>query len=287
MKPIAKTILTIFIITILINLTSCGTNNSRTDKITAYSNIQKTSSDGAPTAGYNPKLVKHLNIKQEVQSPDGNSPYIINNQIYLPLNSAKDYQETGIASWYGTQFHSKLTSNKEPYDLYSLTAAHKTLPLPTYLKVTNLKNHKTIIVRVNDRGPFIDNRIIDLSYAAANKLGFANKGTAKVKIQAIAPYSMHPIKPDTNIPAHIKPKIKSLEIQFAAFKNHANMQKFVSQIKALLLKHNIKFNPKINYTNNLFIITGRVKTIAQYNTVKNIMNKSNLSVPFIKKINTI
>ena len=132
-------------------------------------NISKTQTDGPPPSGFNPSSVKHLTLRQETQSEYGNAAYLIDNSVYIPRGSAKGYSQTGIASWYGTQFHSKLTSNKEKYDLYALTAAHKTLPLPSYVKVINLENNKSIIVRVNDRGPFVNNRIIDLSYAAANK----------------------------------------------------------------------------------------------------------------------
>ncbi len=101
------------------------------------------------------------------------------------LKSANNFKQTGIASWYGKKFHGHLTSNGEIYDMYSMTAAHKNLPLPTYVKVTNHLNKKSVIVRVNDRGPFHENRIIDLSYSAAFKLDMLKKGTAIVTIEAI------------------------------------------------------------------------------------------------------
>jgi len=97
------------------------------------------------------------------------------------------YVASGTASWYGTKFHGQNTANGEVYDLYGMSAAHKTLPLPSYVKVTNLDNHKTVILRVNDRGPFYSDRIIDLSYAAAKKLGYAETGTARVKVEGIDP----------------------------------------------------------------------------------------------------
>ena len=101
------------------------------------------------------------------------------------MQDGRNYRESGLASWYGTKFHGQLTANGEDYDLYGMTAAHKTLPLPTYVRVTNLENNRTIIVRVNDRGPFYSDRIIDLSYAGAKKLGFAERGTAMVRVEGI------------------------------------------------------------------------------------------------------
>jgi rare lipoprotein A len=97
------------------------------------------------------------------------------------------YEETGMASWYGRKFNGHLTSNGEIYDMFSFSAAHKTLPIPSFLEVTNLENGKSLVVRVNDRGPFHDGRVVDLSYAAAAYLGYADKGTARVRVRALLP----------------------------------------------------------------------------------------------------
>lgn len=115
------------------------------------------------------------------------APYSVLGRSYTPMQDGRNYRETGLASWYGTKFHGRLTANGEDYDLYGMTAAHKTLPLPSYVRVTNLDNQRSIIVRVNDRGPFHSDRIIDLSYAGAVKLGFAERGTARVKVEGIDP----------------------------------------------------------------------------------------------------
>lgn len=112
-------------------------------------------------------------------------PYEILGKKYQPLPSAKDYLASGTASWYGRKFHGHLTANGEVYDMYAMTAAHKTLPIPTFVRVTNLENNQSIIVRVNDRGPFHDDRIIDLSYSAAYALDMLDTGTAKVALEAI------------------------------------------------------------------------------------------------------
>lgn len=115
----------------------------------------------------------------------GNNPYQIRGINYVPQTKRQHFEQTGIASWYGEKFHGHLTSNGEVYDMYAMTAAHKTLPLPSFVKVTNLTNNKTAIVRINDRGPFHGGRIIDLSFSAAFKLGVYDTGTAKVKIETL------------------------------------------------------------------------------------------------------
>ncbi len=124
-----------------------------------------------------------------------NSPYTVLGKRYYPLASAEGYAETGISSWYGTKFHGKPTANGEVYNLYAMTAAHKTLPLPSFVRVTYLANGRQVVVRVNDRGPFHDDRIIDLSWAAAQKLGFADTGTARVKLEAISAAAAQAPKP--------------------------------------------------------------------------------------------
>ncbi len=124
--------------------------------------------------------------KEEKYSKYGNpKTYKVFGKRYITLDSHIGYAEEGIASWYGKKFHGKLTSTREVYNMYKITAAHKSLPIPCYVKVTNLDNNKSIIVRVNDRGPFKKGRIIDLSYAAAKELDIVSKGTGKVYVEAI------------------------------------------------------------------------------------------------------
>ena len=116
------------------------------------------------------------------------NPYTVMGKTYYPIQDGRRYNAIGTASWYGTKFHGQATANGEAYDLYGMTAAHKTLPLPSYVRVTNLDNGKSVILRVNDRGPFYSDRIIDLSFAAAKKLGYAESGTARVKVEGIDPH---------------------------------------------------------------------------------------------------
>lgn len=108
-------------------------------------------------------------------------------RTYRTLPSSVGYEAEGMASWYGEEFHGRRTSSGEPYDMYAMTAAHPTLPLPTYVEVVNLDNGRRVVVRVNDRGPFHADRIIDVSYAAAHRLGMIGRGTARVRIRALQP----------------------------------------------------------------------------------------------------
>ncbi|HEX5421818.1 MAG TPA: septal ring lytic transglycosylase RlpA family protein [Gammaproteobacteria bacterium] len=120
------------------------------------------------------------------RSERGNPPfYKVYGKRYYVLDSSKGYDERGVASWYGPQFHKRMTSSGEPYDMYAMTAAHKTLPLPTWVEVTNLENGRRVVVKVNDRGPFVKHRLIDLSYAAAKELGIVRNGTARVEVRAL------------------------------------------------------------------------------------------------------
>jgi len=142
--------------------------------------------DGGPTRPFDPDSVAEIEPRMEPLSPGGNpESYSIYGQEYQVMKSSAGFVQRGDASWYGTKFHGNKTSNGERYDMYAISAAHKRLPIPTYVEVTNLENGKRLIVRVNDRGPFHSGRIIDLSYAAAAKLGYANKGTAPVEIRTI------------------------------------------------------------------------------------------------------
>ncbi len=144
--------------------------------------------DSAPARRLDPNTIADATPRAEPKSTRGNpTSYKVLGKRYYTLPSSRGYVERGIASWYGTKFHGRSTSSGEPYDMYAMTAAHKSLPLPTYVKVTNLRNGRSAIVKVNDRGPFHDNRLIDLSYAAATKLGILAEGTGLVEVRALDP----------------------------------------------------------------------------------------------------
>lgn len=188
--------------------------------------------------------VKNAVPKEEPKARYGNhSPYEVFGKTYHVMESSDGYQEDGIASWYGEKFAGRFTSSMEPYDPYAMTAAHKSLPLPTYVRVTNLANKRSVIVRVNDRGPFHGDRIIDLSYAAAIKLGYANKGTAKVRVEALdpsVPVMIATPKP-APVPAEAAPQqladlavSEQLYLQAGAFSQLESAARLRDQLQVLL-----------------------------------------------------
>lgn len=148
------------------------------------------SGDGPPREGARANIdldaIDDAVPRIEPRSRYGNPPYYeVSGRRYYVRASSEDYVERGIASWYGAKFHGRRTSSGEPYDMYAMTAAHTTLPLPTYVRVTHLRNGRSVVVKVNDRGPFHDNRLIDLSYVAALKLGIVSEGTGLVEVRAL------------------------------------------------------------------------------------------------------
>ena len=172
---------------------SCTTSRTPTQKTPSTAvraqpglDINRAHKDGAPWWDVDVSRIPDATPTLHT-GPYKANPYTVLGKTYFPLQESKTYVASGTASWYGTKFHGQNTANGEVYDLYGMSAAHKTLPLPSYVRVTNLDNNKTVILRVNDRGPFYSDRIIDLSYAAAKKLGYAETGTARVKVEGIDP----------------------------------------------------------------------------------------------------
>lgn len=202
------------VVCVAVTLVACGGNTRR---------------DG-PGSAHIPNFPGDAVPRQEPRSRHGNGPvYDVRGKRYTVMPSSIGYHERGVASWYGTKFHGNLTSNQETYNMYAMTAAHKTLPLPTYVRVRNLSNNKTVIVRVNDRGPFVHNRIIDLSYAAAIKLDMIRDGTSLVEVTAISfdtPTGDRPTRivspakaPETTTPV---PVVNQIFVQVGAFSSRAN-----------------------------------------------------------------
>lgn len=158
------------------------------------------SQDRAPAGNFDASGLQDASPRYEPARKAGNkSPYTVWGRSYTVMASADGYVERGVASWYGEKFHGHKTSNGETFDMYTMTAAHKSLPLPSYARVTNLDNGRSVIVRVNDRGPFHGDRLIDLSYAAAKKLGYQSRGTARVEVAAIT------VRPDGSMTLAGKP----------------------------------------------------------------------------------
>lgn len=166
----------------------------------------------------------------EPRSKSGNPPfYEVYGKRYFVLKSSAGYHERGVASWYGSDFHGGRTANGDKYDMYAMTAAHKTLPLPCHVRVTNLGNGRSIVVRVNDRGPFVANRIIDLSYAAATKLGIVRQGTALVEVQTVSAQAAVAPSPVTPVPV---PAPNELFVQAGAFADQANADRLLARLRA-------------------------------------------------------
>lgn len=154
----------------------------------AACSVRSINKDGPPPGYVDVSNIPNAVPKYEPRSRYGNpNSYVVMGKRYYVLKSAKGYNQRGIASWYGRKFNGHLTSTRERYDMLAMTAASPVLPIPSYARVTNLSNGRSIIVKVNDRGPFAPNRILDLSYAAAKKLGYMRKGTALVQVTAITP----------------------------------------------------------------------------------------------------
>ncbi len=175
--------------------------------------------DGAPRATTPPPSADSGTCHDEPRSRSGNPPfYEVFGERYHVLPSNRGYVERGVASWYGTKFHGKATATGDAYDMHAMTAAHKTLPLPACVEVVNLSNGRRIIVRVNDRGPFVDNRIIDLSFAAAHKLDMVRDGTALVEVRSLNGSATL----DSTAAATGDAPARAMYVQAGAFSDRAN-----------------------------------------------------------------
>jgi rare lipoprotein A len=186
----------------------------------------------APTAV--PPTVPDAAPRAEARSRRGNPPfYDVLGKRYYVLSSSAAYVERGVASWYGPGFHKVQTSTGEQYDMYGMTAAHKTLPLPAFVRVTNLQNGRSVVVRVNDRGPFVGNRIIDLSYTAASRLEMLRNGTAMVEVRALDFAATTPDPGATADPASapIAALRTVLFVQAGAFADPANAEHLAAKLR--------------------------------------------------------
>lgn len=202
----------ILVVTLVLNGCSSGRYSMRDDK--------------APENAPNLDTLEQPIPRFEAPSKQGNRDYRVRGIDYRVMASAAGYKQQGVASWYGAKFHGHLTSNGETYDMYGFSAAHKGLPLPTYVKVTNLANQKSVIVRVNDRGPFHNERLIDLSYAAAYQLDMLKTGTAHVEVEAIATTpDWHPHLPK------VSGNDKNHYIQVTALSNQDKVQELATRLE--------------------------------------------------------
>jgi rare lipoprotein A len=175
-------------------------------------------------------------------------PYVVRGKTYTPMTSLSAYKKRGIATWYGRRFHGKKTASGEIYNMYDMTAAHTTLPLPSYARVTNIKNKKSVIVRINDRGPFLSNRLIDLSYTAAYKLDVLEGGSAWVEVESIlsgkavtkvttepsAPAALTSVNRSASNTNVTPPDTSRIYLQLAAFSAHISADTFLTRMRTEL-----------------------------------------------------
>ena len=230
--------------------------------------------DGPPRtrAAVPPALPGDAVPRKEPRSRYGNGPYYrVNGDTYKVLGTSYGYQERGVASWYGKKFHGRMTSSQEPYDMYAMTAAHKSLPLPTYVRVRNLRNNRSVVVRVNDRGPFVDNRLIDLSYSAAMKLDMVRDGTSLVEVTAIsfddppvtastaAPPAV-PSVPDSGVPA-------SIFVQVGAFGDVSNARRRYALLKDSGIRQVVVHEDNSRSPALYRVRIGPIADVSQYDTI--------------------
>src|SRR5262245_12701937 len=176
-------------------LAACGSTPPRPEPASSAPSVPERATPPPPPANLNdiPDPVPRVEPRSQRGNPVS---YEVFGKRYFILATSEGYKERGVASWYGPDFHSRPTSSGEPYDMYAMTAAHKTLPIPCYARVTNISNGRSVVVRINDRGPFVDNRIIDLSYTAAHKLDMTRAGTTFVEVEVLTPGSLPEVARD-------------------------------------------------------------------------------------------
>ncbi|GAB1232188.1 septal ring lytic transglycosylase RlpA family protein [Ferrigenium sp. UT4] len=237
----------------LILLSACASAPKETDQSAAAQKPVATQGGGY-LAGDGPGADAPANLdslpdavpKAEPLHRYANRPYSALGKTYTPLAAPGNYRERGSASWYGRKFHGQRTSIGETYDMYGMTAAHPTLPVPSYARVTNLANGKSVVVRVNDRGPFLHDRIMDLSYAAAWKLGYVNQGSAEVEVEslsvdgnapvatAVAPAPVETVAATTVMPVMASDRTGKVYLQLGAFREKQGAESFLAKMRAEL-----------------------------------------------------
>jgi rare lipoprotein A len=236
--------------------------------------------DGPPSMDLDASMVPDAVPKNEPYHPyhNGSRDYVVGGKRYHVLKSAKGYVKEGYASWYGSKFHGGPTSTQERYNLYSMTAANTELPLPTYVQVTNLRNGKQVIVRVNDRGPFHSKRIIDLSYMAAKKLDFVDSGIARVRVVAIDPNTWNKNNNKNNINNNKDNNIeneknKKIYLQAGAFIALENAEKLSTKIEQIIDKP-----VRIDHSDNMYRVRiGPISCDSKRDKIKQLLEKNGIN----------
>ncbi len=207
--------------------------------------------------------------RDEPRSRHGNGPYYqVYGDTYVVLDTNYGYRARGVASWYGKKFHGQPTSNQEKYDMYAMTAAHKSLPLPSYVRVRNLGNGKSVVVRVNDRGPFVDNRLIDLSYAAAMKLDMITAGTSLVEVTAIS-FDQPPAQPVEPVIAEktAAGPAETIFVQVGAFGEPENARRRFNQLRDLGLDRAFVYEDRSTSPALYRVRIGPIGDVVQYDSI--------------------
>ncbi|MGV6807627.1 MAG: septal ring lytic transglycosylase RlpA family protein [bacterium] len=248
-------------------MVSCGSNPT----------VSKGPKDGPPLNSVDVSKIPDAVPRHEPITIAGNkSPYTVFGKTYRVMSSSAGYRERGEGSWYGTKFHGRNTSNGERYDLFKMTAAHKTLPIPSYVKVTNLENGRSVIVRVNDRGPFHGGRIIDLSYAAAKKLGYADKGTARVEVEAIDPadYQRNTVEQPTVAKTDKEYRLPfNTFLQAGAFESRSSADDLADSLQRLT-RHPVNVRRDRDRSTLYKVLLGPLKTDAELRALRQLLLQS-------------
>lgn len=245
------------------------------------------SQDRAPSAPLDLSRVREVVPVPVNRTMAGNrSPYRVNGRTYHVMASEAGFQQTGLASWYGEKFHGHDTSNGEVFDMYQVSAAHISLPIPSFARVTNLENQRSIIVRVNDRGPFHNERIIDLSYAAAYKLGFSDRGTALVHVESIVvPQNNTLLAGNTapSTPLTVASAASGRYLQAGAFADLGAAQRLSDRLRGLTgMPVIIRSAPGQNPNQQLHRVrVGPISDAREIERISGLMQSANLGQPYV------
>ena len=248
------------------------------------------SQDRAPSQSLDVSQIREVIPVPLNRTMAGNrSPYTVNGRSYRVMQTEVGFQQTGLASWYGEKFHGHQTSNGEVFDMYQVSAAHTGLPIPSFVRVTNLENQRSIVVRVNDRGPFHNDRVIDLSYAAAYKLGFSNQGTALVHIEAIVP-SQNVIlaantatNPATTVTASAAAAAGDRYLQAGAFSDLRAAQRLSDRLRDLTSRPVFIRSIQAADTSQQLhrVRVGPISDPSEIERISNLMQSANLGQPYV------
>jgi len=252
-------------------LAGCSTSSSRYN----YKH------DSAPDQDIDVSKIPDAIPRHESRSKYGNpDSYVVNGRRYHVMDSADGYVERGIASWYGKKFHGHRTSSGESYNMYAMTAAHKQLPLPAYVRVTNLENQRSVVVRVNDRGPFHASRIIDLSYAAAKKLGISARGTGLVEVRAIRAGGKQPVASKSVARSEPQQTEFQLYLQVGAFASRQNAEQLQQKLRTHFTQLNV--HSGYNAENNIYRVRiGPLASVAEADRLADALSRQGFATPHI------